>query len=80
MHVATRKNVGAVQVMPGVFKLGHDVYEVLFVEPTGKGSFRRIGMGMVLDRIIKDFELVSTYSFLAAAGAEESRTDKFQLE
>jgi hypothetical protein len=48
-----RKNVGAVQMVPGVFKLGHDVYEVLFVEPTGRGSFRRVGMDMILDWITK---------------------------
>lgn len=53
VHVAIRKNVCGV---PGDFTLGHDVYEVLVLEPTGNNSFRRIGMGMVFDRIMKDFE------------------------
>jgi hypothetical protein len=43
-------------VLLGDFTLGHDAYEILVIEPTGNNSFRRVGMGMVFDRIIKDFE------------------------
>jgi hypothetical protein len=42
--------------VPGEFTLGHDVYDVLVLEPTGNNSFMRIGMGMVFYRITKDFE------------------------
>lgn len=77
LHVSTKKNVGAVQILPGASILGHDVFGVLFVEAIGRGRFRRIGVGMVLDMIIKEFEVAPVFSFLNEAGVEESI---FELE
>jgi hypothetical protein len=77
LHVSTRKNLGAVQILPGASTLGHDVFEVLFVEAIGRGRFRRIWVGMVLDMIIKEFEVAPVFSFRAEAGVE---TEMFQLE
>jgi hypothetical protein len=42
LHVATRKRVGGHQRGPNMLKIGHDVYEVLFVEPA-EGSAENPG-------------------------------------
>jgi hypothetical protein len=55
LHIATRKNVYAFQILPGIASLGHDIYEVLVVKAMGN-LFRRVDMGIVTNRIIKDFE------------------------
>ena len=57
LHVATRKNVPGLLIGSGLFSQGHDVDEVLFVEPVGgDGTYRRVGMGMVFHpTILKAF-------------------------
>jgi hypothetical protein len=55
LHVATRKNVYAFQILPGIASLGHDVYGVFVVKPMGN-LFRRVDMGIVTNRTIKNFE------------------------
>jgi len=64
IHVATRKRVGKAQRGPEMLKVGHIVYDVLFLEPTAKGTFKRIGRGVIFDKnIMKDFDLTEAEEF-----------------
>lgn len=58
LHVSTRKGAA-----PGgryfSFKMNHDVYDVLFLEPTGGRKYRRLGVGRIFERnIIQGFNEV----------------------
>ena len=52
LHVSTRKGVAPGGRLGSAFsfKMNHDVYNVLFLEPTGGRQYRRLGVGRVFER------------------------------
>ena len=59
LHVSTRQKVapGGRYGRTFNFKMTHDVYNVLFLEPKGGGQYRRLGLGRIFERnVIRAFD------------------------